>query len=627
VYPRFFGWRDLLNSYRGIFLLGVLGQTLIVFWAAREIWVSLKENIPRIGIVPLMVLLSFWAFSGLRWIGTPLHLVYTLTLTGWVSLVSLLNLWLVVEAIPSGAIQKTMDVVRRLFVRPDWPWFVAAWVTTVSALIAWLVLEGVPHIPDSVSYLFQAKYFSAGYLYLPAPPDRESFVISHVVNDGTKWYGYGFPGWPALLALGVLAGVPWLVNPVLAGLAVLLSHALVQRLYSRLMAGAVVSLLAFSPWFLFMSACFMSHPATLVWALLAFLAVDQARRKSPAFWGSLAGVSLGLLFLTRPVEGVIVGAVIGLWSLGLGGTRLALQGICGFVIASISIAGLLFPYCYALTGSATYTPHTKWHDETFGPGVDRIGFGPDIGGLKGWEDQDPFPGHGLRDVIVNTNFNLYASTFELYGWSFGSLAFIPWLFLWGRKSKSDWLLLGIIAAIIGGHSVSWAAGGPDFGARYWYQALIPFVILSIRGAQTAEHEFLRLGASELVALRVRGFIVIACVVAFTNFMPWRILGKYHRYRDYSREIGRLAEDYQFGHSLVFLRPEDYHLAFAFNPTTFDHPGTIYAIDAGPTHREKLQWHFPDRPIYFLGRSTQHEGRMRVLADPLPAMIPTVQSHP
>jgi hypothetical protein len=147
-----------------------------------------------------------------------------------------------------------MDAIRRLFVRPDWPWFVAVWVTMVSALIAWFVLEGVPHIPDSVSYLFQAKYFSAGYLYLPAPPDRESFVISHVVNDGTKWYGYGFPGWPALLALGVLTGVPWLVNPVLGGLTVLLSHALVQRLYSRLMAGAVVSLLAVSPWFLFMSA-------------------------------------------------------------------------------------------------------------------------------------------------------------------------------------------------------------------------------------------------------------------------------------------------------------------------------------------------------------------------------------
>src|SRR5262249_32608978 len=149
------------------------------------------------------------------------------------------------------------------------PWVVAGWVTGLAVLLMWLVFEGVPHIPDDVSYLFQAKYFATGHLYLPAPPDKESFVVGQVVNDGTRWFGYGFPGWPAVLALGVLVGAPWCITPLLGGLTVLLTHVLVRRLYSWSLAHAVVLFLAVSPWFLFMSASFMPHPVTVVWTLLA----------------------------------------------------------------------------------------------------------------------------------------------------------------------------------------------------------------------------------------------------------------------------------------------------------------------------------------------------------------------
>jgi hypothetical protein len=106
-------------------------------------------------------------------------------------------------------------------------------------------------------------------------------------------------------------------------------------------------------------------------------------------------------------------------------------------------------------------------------------------------------------------------------------------------------------------------------------------------------------------------------------MPWRSLGKYPRYRNYSAEVDRLARAYHFGHSLVFLPPNDYQLAFVFNPPTLDGGGTVYAADAGPVHREAVRRYFADRPVWFIARSPTARHRIEVLAGPLP---PENQNH-
>ena len=131
-----------------------------------------------------------------------------------------------------------------------------------------VVLDSVPHIADSVAYLFQAKYFAAGKLYLAAPPDAAAFRMDHTIIDDQKWYGIFPPGWPAVLAIGVGGGTPWLVNPVLAGLNVVLLHKLVARLYSRQLAHLAAVLLAVSPMFLFTSASFMSHSLSALCTLV-----------------------------------------------------------------------------------------------------------------------------------------------------------------------------------------------------------------------------------------------------------------------------------------------------------------------------------------------------------------------
>jgi hypothetical protein len=250
-----------------------------------------------------------------------------IALSLWILVINAANLALVAAAVPQDALNATARWLQQRFgsdakteerPSPVWdrclPWGAALWVIAVSATFSWVIFEGIPHIPDGVSHLFQAKYLSTGRLYLPSLPDAATFEFEKLHNDGIRWFAYSFPGWPGVLSLGVLAGAPWLVNPLLAGVTVLLTHSLVAKLYNRPLAHIVILLLAVSPWFLFMSASFMSHPATVVWGLGALLAVVKAQDSGRWVWGLVAGASLGALFLTRPHEAVFVGAAIGAWT-------------------------------------------------------------------------------------------------------------------------------------------------------------------------------------------------------------------------------------------------------------------------------------------------------------------------
>lgn len=632
VYQRVYPWEEILGSWKIVFLAGLLMQTVVTLWAFGRWWPDVQgcwqDVITR---RRLFVLCGIMAVVQVYVTEVIVQYVVGVILGAWIAVVAFLNLAVVAAEIPPTELQKAREWVKTRFGLPDegtsngwrwdilFPWGASAWVTMVAAILAWGVLEGIPHVPDSMSYIFQAKYFALGRLYMPAPPDAASFAVTHIVNDGTKWFAYGFPGWPAVLALGVLVGFPWVVNPILGGLSILLIHKILSELYGKGLAHAVIGLLAVSPWFLFTSASFMAHSASLLWALLAIRGVQNARR-APVRWGTIAGLALGMLFLTRPLEGILVGGVIGLWALWLSGQPVAPRGIAAIVVAGVFLAILAFPYNKLLTGSATYPPHMKWTDEAWYPGADRLGFGPNIGNVN-WPHLDPFPGHGLLDVVVNAKRNLYMSNFELFGWGFGSLGFV-WvgLLLGGEWRREDWLFLAIILSVVGGHSLYWSSGGPDFGARYWYQALIPFIVLTVRGVQMVQARCRAVGYGD-AARRMTAFVGISCVVAFVNVMPWRSFGKYYHYRGMSAQINRLAEQHEFGKSLVLIQSraeEDYPSAFVFNPPTLDGPTPIYARDAGPTSRAILRERYKDREVWILGKTRSSGGEFRILAGPLPS---------
>src|SRR5205814_1786373 len=97
----------------------------------------------------------------------------------------------------------------------------------------------------------QAKVFALGRLWVPTPQLPEFFVHEFVVMRDGRWFAKYPPGFPAILSLGVLAGVPWLVNPVAAALAVLATFRLGAASHGRGTALVAALLLGLSPFFLF----------------------------------------------------------------------------------------------------------------------------------------------------------------------------------------------------------------------------------------------------------------------------------------------------------------------------------------------------------------------------------------
>src|SRR5271165_3947439 len=81
------------------------------------------------------------------------------------------------------------------------------------ALLARMALHAFPFSGDEYSYLLQAELFARGLLRAPAPPHADLLRVDHVVID--EWVRSKYPpGTSALLALGVLAGAPWIVTPI-----------------------------------------------------------------------------------------------------------------------------------------------------------------------------------------------------------------------------------------------------------------------------------------------------------------------------------------------------------------------------------------------------------------------------
>ena len=114
------------------------------------------------------------------------------------------------------------------------------------------VLERIPHVQDSVSYLFQAETMALGRLSVPMPAVPEAFEHEFILMRDGAWYGKYPPGHPVFLALGVLAGFPWMVSPIAAGLTLVLLYFLGRKLFGSGTALLATLLLLISPFFLFM---------------------------------------------------------------------------------------------------------------------------------------------------------------------------------------------------------------------------------------------------------------------------------------------------------------------------------------------------------------------------------------
>ena len=523
----------------------------------------------------------------------------------------------------------------------------AAWVATA-------VFDRLPHVEDEVAYLFQARTIAAGRFVADAPALPEFFEMPFIIVRDGRWFGKYTPGYPAVLALGVLAGQPWLVNPLFGALSVGLVYLAGRRLYGTPTGLLAAALMAASPFFLLQAGSWMSHVVCLFWALLFLLLFERGRRGSdPAAF--FAGVALGMLFLSRPLTGVAIGLPFALWA------AIELLWAPRRLPTYLLILLGFLPFVAALLAYNQLTTGDPWRSayELYWP-FDKVGFGPGTG---------PGGGHTLAGGWLNTRLNLELLADYLFGWPH-RLSLAPAVLAavlavlrlaWRglrraaraikgaartecagtagqvRPAPEVWDLLhiGVAASLVAAYAAYWH-GLPMYGPRYYFEALGALVLLSARGLlQVAGLATALLGRivpvsdrsrpgapttpgplpaarcrlPSLRCPRVWATAAVLVVVAgltmhsFGHFAPQEFRRHVRWYTIDGSDLRRVRAA-GLEHAVVFVRSQkepqyawlDYAPFFSQNVPSLD-SDVVYAIDLGDERNRALMARYPGRAFY------------------------------
>jgi hypothetical protein len=487
---------------------------------------------------------------------------------------------------------------------------------SASAWVSTRVFDRLPHVEDDVAFLFQAKTIASGHLLATAPNQPLFFQIPFVIIRDGQWFGKYPPGYPAVLALGVLAGQPWLLNPVIGALTVWLIFVAGRRLFDAQTGLLASALLVASPFFLLQSGSFMSHTTTLFWTT-AFLLLFESTRRTRALWRAvLAGAVIGMLFISRPLTAVGIGIPFALWALidlGFNWRRLREYGT--MALAFLPFALGMLQYNLMTTGHATKFAYQLWWP------YDKIGFGPDVG----------IGGHTLAAGKLDTRIDVDQLGHYLYGWP-GHLSLVPlylgfFLALVGLLWRAggyvaarrdgwrgqlqlapelwDLLLAGMIVSLIAVHIAYWTPG-LMYGPRYYFEAIGAMVLLSSRGIlgfASLLAVLLRRAVPRLPLARVWTSAALLIVVAgltlwnFNTFAPARFREFTNWYNINANGL-RVVDAAGISNAVVFVHEEqwtDYAPFFSQNTPALN-TDIVYAIDQGDANSQ-LMAEYPNRHYY------------------------------
>ncbi|HEX5215130.1 MAG TPA: glycosyltransferase family 39 protein [Vicinamibacterales bacterium] len=429
----------------------------------------------------------------------------------------------------------------------------------LAIAVHWSVLRGFANSGDEYAYLLSATLFSEGRLSAPSPEPRAAFDLNHVVNDG-RYYGKYTPGWPAMLTLGIWAGAPWLINPLLSLATLVVLYRIASRHATPRAADLAVICLAANPFVVLNSASFFSHPACLFFLTLFFKALldageSSARGRDAVVMGTAAGAAL----LVRPYTAALV-VVPGLaWLLirlvraGRAPQIAPLLVRCGAAFLPFALA--LLAYNAALTGNPWLPPFL----------------------LVDPNDHPRLTG-GDFSLVHGVWSNGVLRLLRLSLWVPLSVPLAVAALLSARRTAPliAPLVIGVVA-IVGGYVFYLTPAGNEYGPRYAYEAIGALAIL--------------MGVALASLGRKARPVIAIIIVANAGTLVFRCLEAAPAVRERMAVTDLVRERHLTG-AIVFLRTGSGSMRardLTRNGTTFDGP-VLYVLDRGDANRETLARH-------------------------------------
>lgn len=419
--------------------------------------------------------------------------------------------------------------------------WVAGWAllgVVAAAAIALGPLEGVPHVQDEVVYQLQARLLSRGTLWEEELLPRAAYHYEFVINGGGRRYGIFPNGWPAVLAVGTAVGAGFLVNPLLHALTVVAGAWLAFRAAGRAAAFVAAPLLACCPGLLIQGASRMSHALCGLLALVATALLLTGEPRPRSAW--LAGAAVGWVWLTRPLDGLVLTVLLAAAALLLGRGPSLWRAAVGVALG----VGLLVAQNLVLEGSALRFPQTAWfgRGEPPHPGsswryseqCNSLGFGSGHGCMPVSE----IPHHTLQRGLAHTWLNWKLAGSLWFGsWPLALITAAAWLERSARR-----LLLSTAALVLllsAGYSAYWFHGA-CYGPRFLHSAA-PLVVVVLAVALAVLARRIRLPAA-------LGLLVL---LAFAERLP-AVVSELRGYWGADGRLQRLVARWDRGPALMLV---------------------------------------------------------------------------
>ncbi len=185
-----------------------------------------------------------------------------------------------------------------------------------AAVVASVLLGGKPTSVDEMVLLLHAQGVARGMLFLPLPGDPAAWMVQNsFVGDG-GWTSVYPPFHTFWIAAWIRVGAPWVAGPVSVGALAAFTFLSLERLLPGrpILARVSGTVVALSPFLLFLGGTHLSHPTAGALAALTLWTLLKARDEGWG-WGVAAGAATGAFVCTRPWTGLVVGGtlVLAVW--------------------------------------------------------------------------------------------------------------------------------------------------------------------------------------------------------------------------------------------------------------------------------------------------------------------------
>ena len=333
-------------------------------------------------------------------------------------------------------------------------------------LISYITFHNFPYNLDEYNYLYQAKIFSQGKLFIEVPEKFRPFKEQYMILKDNKLFSKYPPGFSLILAIGVLLRIPGLINPLLAVLTLIILYFFTKSFLGSKYGLLSVIIVSTTPYFLAHSASYLSHPTALLLTSLIFLIVRQYELTSKIKYLLLLGLVSGYLALTRPLDAFCAMVPSYLYLTYILYRKEDLKKISYSILTFAMVFTLFLTYNYILIGKIGIATYPIVHGEFRVVAENSSGYFQNISIIA-------------AEYINNAVKYIPQLFYKYYLVQTG--IFIPLLAIFGFfffKSKWKWVLMLNILMLVLLYNFHPRLGWPQYGARYYYSGFFSVTVFA-----------------------------------------------------------------------------------------------------------------------------------------------------